>query len=175
MPQSRTVVRSSLVLALVVGAAGPGIAALTAADTAARPGDAAATGRVQHAARPGTNANPVKAKDAVKDGFVPYRLVVPPRQRVWFISVDRLVHTATAYKRVRGKPVFDNRPSAGVFTIRAPKEPGTYRYFCLVHPYQKGVLVVRPRRRPPPRRAAEARRPRPPAGTTPGATSVRRT
>ena len=141
MPQSRTVVRSCVALTLVLGGAAQGLAALSGPDAPAGPARSAAA--EQGRAAPGTAANPVKAKAAVKDGYVPTRLVVRPRQKVWFISVDRLVHTATSYKRVRGKPVFDNLPSAGVFTIRAPKTPGTYKYFCLVHPYQKGVLVVR--------------------------------
>ena len=141
MTQSRTVVRSCVALALVLSGAGQGLAALSGSDAPAGPSRPAAA--EQDRAAPGTAANPVKAKAAVKGGYVPTRLVVRPRQKVWFISVDRLVHTATAYKRVRGKPVFDNPPSAGVFTIRAPKAAGTYRYFCLVHPYQKGVLVVR--------------------------------
>lgn len=141
MPQSRTVVRSCVALTLVLAGAGQGLAALSGSDAPAGPARTAAA--EQGRAAPGTAANPVKAKAAVKGGYVPTRLVVRPRQKVWFVSVDRLVHTATAYKRVRGKPLFDNPPSAGVFTIRAPKAAGTYPYFCLVHPYQKGVLVVR--------------------------------
>ncbi len=111
-------------------------------------GDGRAGGAGEMAAAPGTRANPVKAKAAVRDGYVPRRLVVAPRQTVWFVSVDRLVHTSTSYKVVRGKPVFDNLPSAGLYRIRAPRTAGTYPYYCLVHPYQRGVLVVRaPRRR----------------------------
>jgi plastocyanin len=143
MPQARTVARSCVALALSLAGAGQALAVLSGSGTPAGQGRSTATEQGRPA--PGTAANPVKAKDAAKNGYVPTRLVVRPRQKVWFISVDRLVHTATAYKRVRGKPIFDNPPSAGVFTIRAPKAVGIYRYFCLVHPYQKGVLVVRAR------------------------------
>lgn len=106
-------------------------------------GAAAGAGALSGAAAPGTAANPVKAKAAAVNGYLPVRLVVRPRQKVWFVSIDHLPHTATSYRRLRGKPVFDNAPSAGTFAIRAPRAAGTYRYFCLVHPYQKGVLVVR--------------------------------
>jgi plastocyanin len=96
------------------------------------------------AGAPGSAANPVKAKAASgRKGYLPNTLVVKPGRKVWFVSVDHLPHTATSVKRVKGKPVFDNSPSAGTFSIRAPRTVGTYRYFCLVHPYQKGVLVVR--------------------------------
>ena len=126
MTRPRTVARTCLAASIVLAA-----------------GAAAGAPLLSAAGAPGTAANPVKAKAAARNGYVPVRLVVRPRQKVWFVSVDRLPHTATAYKRVKGKPVFDNAPSAGTFTIRAPKAAGTYRYFCLVHPYQKGVLEVR--------------------------------
>jgi plastocyanin len=143
MPQSRTLVSSCLALALVLAGAGQGLAVLSDSDATAGPARPAAADQGRTAPA-GSAANPVRAKAAARGGYLPARLVVRPRQKVWFVSVDRLVHTATAYKRVAGKPVFDNPPSAGVFTIRAPKAAGTYPYFCLVHPYQKGVLVVRP-------------------------------
>lgn len=145
MSQSRKVSRSCAALTLVLAGAALGAATLSGSDASASASGASVFGGPDdaRAAAPGSAANPVKAKAAARGGYVPARLVVRPRQTVWFTSVDRLVHTATAYKRVRGKPVFDNPPSAGVFKIRAPKAAGTYRYFCLVHPYQKGLLVVR--------------------------------
>lgn len=141
MTPSRAVVRSLIALTVVPAGAVQGMAALSGPEPAAHPARSGTA--IPHAAAPGTAANPVKAKATVKNGYVPMRLVVRPRQKVWFVSVDRLPHTATANKRVKGRPVFDNVPSAGTFTIRAPKAAGAYAYFCLVHPYQKGVLVVR--------------------------------
>jgi plastocyanin len=92
----------------------------------------------------GTRTNPVKAKAAVRLGYDPQTLVVPPGALVYFTSVDRLPHTATAYKAIGGRPAFaSGPPSAGTFTIRAPRVPGSYRYFCLVHPYQRGLLKVK--------------------------------
>lgn len=127
MPRPRNVARSCIALsALLATGAMAGAPLLSAASA------------------PGSKANPVKAKAASgTKGYLPNTLTVAPGQKVWFTSVDHLPHTATSYKESKGKPVFSNAPSAGTFSIKAPKKAGTYRYFCLVHPYQKGTLVVR--------------------------------
>ena len=93
---------------------------------------------------PGTKANPVKAHASGSPGFVPVRLVVKPGAVVWFRSTDGAPHTATAVRKVRGKPIFTSgAPSTGRFRIVAPKKAGTYAFFCMVHTFMKGTLVVR--------------------------------
>ena len=92
----------------------------------------------------GSRANPVKAQASSSHGFVPKKLIVRPGAVVWFRSTDGAPHTATAVRNVRGKPLFTSGPSStGTFKIRAPKRKGTYAYFCLVHPFMKGTLVVK--------------------------------
>jgi plastocyanin len=96
------------------------------------------------AAPVGSKANPIKAKAAKVLGFNPAKVIVKPGALVYFRSVDRKFHNAQSRKLVRGKPVFTATVSSGVFSIRAPKTPGTYAYFCAVHSaIQKGTLIVR--------------------------------
>ena len=92
----------------------------------------------------GSKANPIKAK-AVKNGFNPNKVTVKPGAVVWFKSVDGMFHNAQSVKMVKGKPVFTATVSSGTFSIKAPKKPGTYPYYCVVHKGlgQKGVLVVK--------------------------------
>jgi plastocyanin len=92
----------------------------------------------------GSKANPVKAKAAKVKGFNPPVLIVKPGAVVWFRSVDHQFHNAQARKTVRGKPVFTAPVSNGTFSIRAPKAPGKYAYYCAVHSsIQHGTLIVR--------------------------------
>jgi plastocyanin len=92
----------------------------------------------------GSKANPVKAHSSSAPGFVPVKLVVKPGALVWFRSTDGAPHTATAVRKVRGKPLFTSgAASSGRFKVVAPKKPGTYAYFCTVHTFMKGTLVVK--------------------------------
>jgi plastocyanin len=93
----------------------------------------------------GSKANPIKAKAAKAKGFNPPKVIVKPGALVWFKSVDGMFHNAQSVKTVNGKPVFTTTVSSGTFKIKAPKKPGTYPYFCIVHKGlgQKGVLVVK--------------------------------
>jgi plastocyanin len=115
---------------LAVGAAA--IAALSVAPLAAA------------AAPAGTKANPIRARAVFDRGFLPGRVVVRPGARVFFRNVDRLEHTATAEKLIRGRPAFNSgRATTGAFTVIAPQRPGAYTYICVVHGFMQGVLVVR--------------------------------
>jgi plastocyanin len=92
----------------------------------------------------GSKANPVKAKAAKVLGFNPAKVTVKPGAIVYFKSVDRQFHNAQSRKMVGGKPVFTAPVSKGTFSIKAPKKPGIYPYFCVVHStLQKGTLIVR--------------------------------
>src|SRR5215211_2971173 len=68
--------------------------------------------------------------------FRPARLVVSPGILVTWKNRDRAPHNATSFTRRDGRRLFRTRTIRfrGVSTARAPRAPGTYRYFCTVHP-----------------------------------------
>lgn len=72
--------------------------------------------------------------------FNPARLVVHPGQTVTWINEDDIPHTvASTTKAFRSKALdTDDRFS---FTFIAP---GTYDYFCTLHPHMKATIVVDP-------------------------------
>jgi plastocyanin len=66
-------------------------------------------------------------------------LTVKPGTTVRFVNDDGEAHTVTATDR--------SYDSAGMDTgdawTHTFAKPGTYTYFCALHPYMKGVVVVR--------------------------------
>jgi|SRR5580698_3132585 plastocyanin len=75
----------------------------------------------------------------INDSFQPATLAVSAGQSVTFTNADDDAHTVTA---VDGS--FDSRglDTGGVWHHVFTK-PGTYRYFCQMHPFMKGTIVVR--------------------------------
>jgi plastocyanin len=73
--------------------------------------------------------------------FKPARLTVPAGTRVTWVNRDDVPHTATSTARPR---LFDSGTLdtddqfAHVFTT-----PGTYDYFCAVHPHMTGQIIVK--------------------------------
>lgn len=72
--------------------------------------------------------------------FGPATLTVKRGTTVTWINKDGDAHTVTA---VGAKPLFGSNPldtgDSFSFTFSAP---GTYAYFCKIHPTMKGVVVV---------------------------------
>lgn len=72
--------------------------------------------------------------------FGPATLTVKRGTTVTWINKDGDAHTVTA---VGAKPLFGSNPldtgDSFSFTFN---EPGTYAYFCKIHPTMKGVIVV---------------------------------
>ena len=107
------------------------IAAKEAAPLAAHPGEAAA-------AAPREAPNQV-----VIDNFTfnPPRLVIPAGAKVTWVNRDDVPHTATSTSKPRlfnsGTLDTDDR-FEHVF-----KAPGTYEYFCAVHPHMTGQIIVK--------------------------------
>lgn len=70
--------------------------------------------------------------------FEPARLVIPAGTKVTFVNQDSAPHTATAENGS-----FDTgnlrRGKQAALTF---KSPGTYEYFCAIHPKMKAVIVV---------------------------------
>jgi len=70
--------------------------------------------------------------------FVPSRLKVAVGQRVRFVNDDDDAHTATSATRAFDSGGLDTGDSwTHVFL-----KPGTYAYFCALHPYMRGTVVV---------------------------------
>jgi plastocyanin len=73
--------------------------------------------------------------------FQPAKLTVPVGTKVTWINRDDVPHTATSVKKPR---VFDSKTLdtdeqySHVFTA-----PGTYDYFCAVHPHMKAQIIVK--------------------------------
>jgi plastocyanin len=84
----------------------------------------------------------VQANEVVIDSFAykPARLVVKVGAKVSWVNRDDLPHTATTTAKPRafdsGTLDTDGR-FTHVFTV-----PGTYEYFCAVHPHMTGRIIV---------------------------------
>lgn len=64
---------------------------------------------------------------------------VAPGAAVQVVNADSVAHTLTAEDRSFDTGTLD---SGGRATITAPTAPGTYRFFCTIHPSMKGTLTV---------------------------------
>ncbi len=97
-------------------------------------------GAVAFAATAGTTPA-IAADAAVKiDNFTfdPPRLTVKAGTTVTFTNVDDIPHTvASVTKAFRSTALDTNDKFAFTFTT-----PGTYEYFCSLHPHMKGTIVV---------------------------------
>ncbi|HUY43812.1 MAG TPA: cupredoxin domain-containing protein [Acidimicrobiales bacterium] len=72
--------------------------------------------------------------------FMPMHLQVNPNERVVVRNTDSVAHTLTATggQFSTGKIGHDQTKS-----FRAPKRPGTYHFFCNIHQFMTGTLVVK--------------------------------
>jgi plastocyanin len=90
---------------------------------------------------------PVRAVDRVqiKDFlYAPAAITVPAGTTVTFTNRDSAPHTATSGRSPRPDGVFDT----GTLTKGEPKAvrlttPGTFAYYCAIHPFMKGTVTVR--------------------------------
>ena len=73
--------------------------------------------------------------------FVPAVLTVAAGTRVTWTNRDDIPHTVTSsdQPRVLRSPPLDTGESYGVTFDR----PGTYTYFCSLHPHMQGTVIVR--------------------------------
>jgi amicyanin len=83
------------------------------------------------------------AKQVVVDNFKfePRELTIAAGTKVTWINRDDVPHTATSTARPKAfdsKTLDTDQQFSHVFTT-----PGTYEYFCAVHPHMKGKIVVK--------------------------------
>jgi plastocyanin len=88
-------------------------------------------------ASPAPSSNPtVTIKD---DAFSPAQLTISAGQTVTFVNQDDDAHTVTS-----SAGDFDSKglDTSGVWRHTFSK-PGTYKYFCELHPFMKATIVVK--------------------------------
>src|SRR5215510_3122179 len=87
------------------------------------------------------SATPVLAADvAVKIGnftFGPQELKVKAGTTVTWTNEDDIPHTVVSPNNFRSKVLDTDATYAFTFTT-----PGTYKYFCSLHPHMTGTIVV---------------------------------
>jgi plastocyanin len=127
----RALAATAATLALALGAAVPA-AALGGAPAPSVHAISAARGH-----RPGVEHATVVIANFM---FHPMRLVVRPGERIVVENRDSVVHTLTA---TDGRFSTGDVPAHGTRAIVAPRARGTYRYFCAIHQFMTGTIVVR--------------------------------
>lgn len=89
----------------------------------------------------GATAAPASTPTVVMkdDAFAPTRLTISAGQTVTFVNQDDDAHTVTATDGA-----FDSKGLDTNGTWRHTfAKPGTYTYFCELHPFMKGTIVVK--------------------------------
>lgn len=80
----------------------------------------------------------------VDDRFVPSELTVAEGSPVSWVNLDEREHRVVSLPAVRGVNVLDSgeigKDATYTHTFR---RPGTYRYYCEIHNYEKGTVIVR--------------------------------
>lgn len=71
--------------------------------------------------------------------FAPMQLTIPVGTRITWINKDDVPHTIVSVDRQFKSKALDTDESFS-FTFQGP---GTYEYFCSVHPKMTGKIVVR--------------------------------
>lgn len=89
----------------------------------------------------GTAAPPAAKVSIENFAFEPKELVVTAGTTVAWVNADDAPHTATS---TASPPLFDSKTlkTGGTFSFEF-KAPGTYEYFCKLHPYMTGKVIVR--------------------------------
>jgi amicyanin len=86
-------------------------------------------------------ATPARAEDAtVKIGnftFGPQELKVKSGTTVTWTNEDDIPHTVVSPNNFRSKALDSEDTFSFTFTT-----PGTYKYFCSLHPHMTGIIVV---------------------------------
>ena|SRR5581483_5043953 len=84
-------------------------------------------------------ASTASAVQIQNDAFNPARLTIGTGQTVTFTNRDDDAHTVTA-----NDGTFDSKGiDTGQSWSHQFDKPGTYAYFCALHPFMKGTIVVK--------------------------------
>ena len=76
--------------------------------------------------------------------YTPVLATVPAGHRIQWDNITATIHTATHDGCLRGKTCeFDSGPVAAGDSFNLPAlQPGTYVYYCRLHPIMRGALTV---------------------------------
>ena len=72
--------------------------------------------------------------------YSPTRLVVVPGERVTVTNTDNVDHTVTA---MNGTFATRDLAKGQSISFLAPRRPGVYGYYCAIHQFMQGLLVVK--------------------------------
>lgn len=90
---------------------------------------------------------PARAVDRVQIEdflYAPAAITVPAGTTVTFTNGDSAPHTATSGRSPRPDGVFDTGTLAkGERKAVRLTRPGTFAYYCAIHPFMKGTVTVR--------------------------------
>jgi plastocyanin len=101
---------------------------------------AAAIGVAGFAGTAEAPAAPAKTVKITMFKFQPQRLVVKAGTRISWVNRDGDPHTVTSTK---GRALHSQALDTGKRYSVVLRKPGTYTYFCKIHPFMHGVVVVR--------------------------------
>lgn len=127
------------------------LAAIALAGALAACGSSGSAGQTSAPKTSAVSAPTASASAPASDGtitiknfaFSPSTLTVKSGTKVTVRNDDQTTHTVTAVAPHSGAfNTGDIAPGATV-TFSAPSTPGTYGYFCMIHQFMHGTLVVR--------------------------------
>ncbi len=80
----------------------------------------------------------------VNFAFTPAHFTVSPGERVTVLNKDSVAHTFTAMPGSGSSASFNSGPidPGKTKTVLAPTEPGTYAFYCSIHPFMTGAMKV---------------------------------
>jgi plastocyanin len=130
-----------LLAGMVTLLAGCGVHPYASSPTTPVPHEANSSGT--SSTRPQADASAAEFTRVVIDNFAysPREITVAPGSRVLWVNRDDVPHTVTSSTKPKA---FDSGALDGeesfTFTFQAP---GTYDYFCAVHPHMTGKVIVK--------------------------------
>lgn len=74
--------------------------------------------------------------------FQPEEITVAPGTTVTWVNEDSFAHTVTSGTRGSPTDMFDETVDGGGSFSFTFQDPGTYDYFCSIHPGMSGVVIV---------------------------------
>ena len=93
-----------------------------------------------HSTRPSAVATSDARIEIANFAYSPARLVVSPGERVTVTNTDDVNHTVTA---MNGSFATHDLARGQSMSFVAPRRPGVYGYYCAIHQFMQGVLVVK--------------------------------